>query len=138
MLTGELEVPRLETTVLGRDVSLESLRVSLDKSLRVELRGARLGNVPGGSKSDMVRLASLNAELDADPLMSGSVVVRRAEVDGLSLLLEHNARHQANWRFGQDRAATAARPRRPSRASSRGAARPRRAAIGPRPHHRAQ
>ena len=101
VLTGKLDVPRLATTVLGRHVSLESLGVSLDKSLHIELRGARLGNIPGGSNPAMATLARLSAELEAEPLMSGSVVVQRAEVDGLSLLLEHNARRQANWHFGR-------------------------------------
>ena len=126
VLTGKLDVPRLATTVLGRLVSLESLGVSLDKSLHIEVRGARLGNIPGGSNSVMATLARLSAELEAEPLMSGSVVVQRAEVDGLSLLLEHNARHQANWHFGQGHSAPPAahEPARPTDAQARRVAPP--------------
>ena len=45
----------------------------------MELRDARLGNMPGGTDPAMATLASLSAEIDAPSLMNGSVVVRRAE-----------------------------------------------------------
>ena len=92
-MTGELDVPPLSGVVFGRQVSLESLRISLNESLRVELRDATLGDMPDGGDPAMATLASLSAEIDAPSLMSGSVVVRHAELDGLSLLLKRTAQH---------------------------------------------
>ena len=114
-VTGELDFPSLSGVVAGRQVSLGSLHISLNQSLRVELRDARLGNMPDGSDPAMATLASLSAEIDAPSLMNGSFVVRRADVDGLSLLLERSAQYGDNWNFATGRSPSPAPavPRRP-------------------------
>ena len=83
----------------GREVGIESLRVSPGFMLTVELRGARLANIEGGSEPDMVRLGSATAELEWLPLLRGQVVARRLAVDGLHVLLERAPERRANWRF---------------------------------------
>ncbi|TCH99897.1 hypothetical protein EJV46_04325 [Roseococcus sp. SYP-B2431] len=84
----------------GRGVAIESLRVTPGRNLAVAARGVRLANIEGGSRPDMMTLASLDLELELWPLlMRREVIVTRAALDGLSLLLERNADRQRNWRF---------------------------------------
>ena len=48
----------------------------------------------------MAEVARLDATLDLLPLLRGAVVVRSAEIDGFSLLLERAPGRIANWHFG--------------------------------------
>ena len=92
-VTGELTSRRCRAWYSGGQVSLEVLRISLNENMHVELRGARLGDMSDGGDPAMGTLASLSAEIDAPSLITGPVVVRHAELDGLSLLLKHTAQH---------------------------------------------
>ena len=109
-------LPRLElahlaaeqaSTRLGRVVTIEQLRIIPGERLRVELRGLSLANLEGGSRAEMVTLESLTATLDLWEFLSGSVLLRQARIEGLTLLLERNAERQPNWHFGQERAGAA-------------------------------
>lgn len=88
---------------LGRQVTIEQLRIIPGERLRVELRGLSLANLEGGSRAGMVTLESLTASLDPWELLRGSIFLRQARIEGLSVLLERNAARQANWHFGPER-----------------------------------
>jgi AsmA family protein len=88
------------SAALGRPVSIEGLRVSPGRWVVVDLAGARLDNAAGGSRPAMVEVGRLVAEVEAVSLLRGPAVVRRVEVDGLSVLLERTADGTPNWRFG--------------------------------------
>lgn len=105
-------LPRLElasmaaeraSAMLGRPVSIESLRLTPGERLSVVLRGLKLANIEGGTRAEMVRLETLTAELDLMELVRGTPVLHQARIEGLSVLLEHNAAHEANWHFGPRR-----------------------------------
>lgn len=85
---------------LGRPVAVGGLRVSPGRWVTVDLTGARLDNAAGGSRPAMVEVGRLVAEVEAVSLLRGPVVVRRLEIDGLSVLLERTADGTPNWRFG--------------------------------------
>jgi uncharacterized protein involved in outer membrane biogenesis len=88
------------TTVLGREVTIEGLRLTPGRMLGVDLRGVRLANIAGGTEPDMMRLERLSATLALLPLLRGSLVIHDAEADSFTLLLERDAERRRNWRFG--------------------------------------
>lgn len=86
----------------GRRVTIESLRVTPGYNLQLALRGVRLANIAGGTQPDMLTLASLELELELWPLLlRREIVVPSLTVDGLTMLLERNARQERNWRFNE-------------------------------------
>jgi AsmA family protein len=91
------------SAALGRPVSIGSLRVSPGWWITVDLAGARLDNVAGGSRPAMVEVGRLTAEVEAASLLRGPIVVRRLAISGLSVLLERTADGTRNWRFGVER-----------------------------------
>ena len=95
------------SAALGRQVTIESLRVAPGLTLGVAIRGARLANIEGGSAPAMAELARAEARLDLLSLLTGGIVVHALEVEGFTLLLERSADRHANWHFG-DRPATPA------------------------------
>ncbi len=101
------------SAVLGRTVTIAGLRVRPGKWLTIEMRGLQVANIPGGSRPVMAQMRHLAAEVEAASLLWGPAVVRRLEIDGLSLLLEHADDGTRNWRRG-------ASPRRPAGPEDRG------------------
>lgn len=100
---GPFVAGRLEAA-LGRPVAIGSLRLAAGRQLRVALRDGRIANIAGGTAPEMATLSSLDAELEVLPLLQGSIVVRRLDIAGFSLLLERAAGRVANWHFGDRRA----------------------------------
>jgi uncharacterized protein involved in outer membrane biogenesis len=90
------------TGSLGRTVTIESLRIAPGRIITVELRGARLANIEGGSAPQMATLETATAVLDLMPLLRGLVVLREVRAEGLTLLLERDAERRRNWRFHGD------------------------------------
>lgn len=88
------------TASLGRNVTVESLRVTPGRSFAVTARGLRLDNLPGGTRPAMAEVASLTAEFDPRTLVTGPLVLRRAELEGVRVLLERGPDGTRNWRFG--------------------------------------
>ncbi|TDH62838.1 hypothetical protein E2C06_09080 [Dankookia rubra] len=85
---------------LGRRVTIGSLHVTPGRWLRLEVTGLRIGNVEGGTRSDMVELNRASAEVELASLLQGPPVLRAVAVDGLTVLLERTADRTRNWRFG--------------------------------------
>lgn len=104
-----LLLPRIEfaglaaaraSAATGRDVTIESLRITPGASLRIALRGVRVPNIAGGTGPVMLELASVDAQVALGPLLRGETMLDRLSVQGLSVLLERNAERVANWHFG--------------------------------------
>jgi uncharacterized protein involved in outer membrane biogenesis len=85
------------------DVSLGRPGLGLDAS------GVALGNASWSKSPVMARARSVHVDIDPWPLLRGRLDVTRIALDKPELLLERNARGQANWRFD---------PKRPKRAST--------------------
>lgn len=90
------------TAALGRSLTIDSLRLSPGLRTTVEIRGARLANIEGGSAPHMATLASATATLDLLPLLRGQVVLREVRAEGFTLLLERDAQRRRNWRLHGD------------------------------------
>jgi hypothetical protein len=90
------------TAALGRAVTIDSLRVVPGRTTTIEIRGARLANIPTGSAPEMATLDRLTATIELLPLLRGVVVLHQAEGEGFHLLLERDAERRRNWRFRGD------------------------------------
>lgn len=108
-IAGWFLLPRLDlaglageraSALLGRQVTIESLRVTPGQRLRLAMSGVKLANVEGGTRADMLRVETVTAELELMELLRGALILREMHVDGVSLILERNARRVANWHFG--------------------------------------
>lgn len=88
------------TASLGRNVTIESLRVTPGLTTTVVIRGASLANIEGGSAPQMATLETATAVLDLLPLLHGEVVLRQVQAEGFTLLLERDGEKRRNWRFG--------------------------------------
>ncbi|GGJ26202.1 AsmA family protein [Neoroseomonas lacus] len=88
------------TASLGRTVTIEALRITPGLTTTVDIRGASLANIEGGSAPQMATLETATAVLDLLPLLRGEVVLRQVRAEGFSLLLERDAEKRRNWRFG--------------------------------------
>jgi uncharacterized protein involved in outer membrane biogenesis len=86
------------SAALGRSVSIAGLHVTPGRWLTIRMKGVKVANIPGGTRPEMMALASLSAEIEAWPLLHGPANIRRLEIDGLSVVLEHGANDVANWR----------------------------------------
>ena len=79
------------------DVSLGRPGLGLDAS------GVALGNASWSKSPVMARARSVHVDIDPWPLLRGRLDVTRIALDKPELLLERNARGQANWRFDRKR-----------------------------------
>ena len=95
------------TAALGRTVAIDSLRVTPGRITTIEIRGARLANIPTGSAPEMATLDRLTARIELLPLLRSMVVLHQAEGEGFHLLLERDAERRRNWRFHGDPAGPA-------------------------------
>lgn len=66
----------------------------------VVIGGLRIGNLPGGSREEMLAFGRLSLEVEALSLLRGPLVIRKARAEDASLLLERLPDHTANWHFG--------------------------------------
>jgi uncharacterized protein involved in outer membrane biogenesis len=93
-------VARYATARLGRAVTIGTLHITVGESVVLDVADAKLANVPGARQPDMVTLRHTEATLDPWALLRFTLVFRRLDIDGLSVRLEHEAGHVANWKFG--------------------------------------
>ena len=89
----------------GRPVAVEG-ELSLGLSLRPKLvaEGVTLGNPPGFSRPDMLKIGRLEAEARLWPLLQGTVEIDRLVLEGVDLLLERGPDGRGNWSFAGDEA----------------------------------
>lgn len=102
-------LPRLEfaglaagraSAMLGRQVTIESLRITPGARVGVALSGVKLANIEGGTRADMLHVETATAGLDLMELLQGVPVLREVHVQGVSVILERDAARVANWHFG--------------------------------------
>gem|GEM_PF-1003300 len=104
-VTADLELSNLDVGKLygglGRRLTVARLKVAPGDWLRVEVQGVRLGNIPGGTRPDMVTLGRASLEADPASLLAGPPTLRKVVVEDFSLLLEKDRQRRRNWRFGK-------------------------------------
>ncbi len=76
----------------------------------VEASDIRFANPDWAGSGDMLRIRSLELDLDAWGILSGKFVVLRFVVDEPDIALMRDAEGRANWQFGGEAAAAAAGP----------------------------
>ncbi len=101
-----MALPRLElaglaasrlSARLDRQLTIGSLRLTPGATLRVALRDAKLANIAGGSRPDMLTLPRLDAGVALWPLLLGRLELTDAAAEGASLLLERDEERRGNW-----------------------------------------
>lgn len=104
----QAEVVAQVKAATGRDLTIDGkLSVSVLPSLSVQVANVALSNPPGFSTKDMVRLGALDVRLKLLPLLSGSVEVDSFVLVDPLVTLEVDRKGNANWVFGEPKAAPA-------------------------------
>ncbi len=86
--------------VTGRRFSINGpLRLQWHDGLLVEATDLRLGNLPGGSRPDMLVIPAVTAQVALLPLLSGEARVDSLMLAAPDLLLERDVAGQGNWQF---------------------------------------
>ena len=83
----------------GRTVTIGALHLSPGRWIGVDLRDARIANLPGGTRPEMATLGHLAGEVSLWPLLHGTVLARAVQVEDADILLE-KVGQQPNWRNG--------------------------------------
>jgi AsmA family protein len=103
-------IERRVAAVTGRHFEIGGdLDVSLGRAIGVDAVGIALGNADWAKNPVMARAQRIQVDIDPWPLFRGRLDVTRIALDKPELLLERNARGEANWRFD---------PKRPKRSST--------------------
>lgn len=82
----------------GRRVTIGAMRLGLGLTPRVEVRDAALGNLPGGSRENMVSVGRAELQLKLLPLISGRIALHRLVLERPEIVLEVVG-GEPNWRF---------------------------------------
>ena len=85
-----------------------ALGISLIPTIQVS--GVSLGNADWGSQANMLDVGTFEAQIAIMPLLSRTVVVKRLILNDATILLEKNAKGEANWVFSEPDAEAAAKP----------------------------
>ena len=85
---------------LGRDLHIRGdITLSSTFSPALLASDVTLDNVPGGSRSDMLRIEQMELQIAPRALLTGRFVIARAILTQADLLLETNADGVGNWDF---------------------------------------
>ncbi len=85
---------------LGRPVSLGAIALHPGLAPRIDIAGARIANLPGGSRPDLASIESLSLRLALAPLLSGRVEIAALTLAGADILLERDRDGVPNWVLG--------------------------------------
>src|SRR5688572_11042598 len=100
----KLPIERRVATLTGRHFEIGGdLDVSLGRAIGVDAVGIALGNADWAKNPVMARAQRVQVDIDPWPLLRGRLDVKRIALDKPELLLERNARGEANWRFDRER-----------------------------------
>jgi AsmA family protein len=103
-------IERRVAAVTGRHFEIGGdLDVSVGRAIGVDAVGIALGNADWAKDPVMARAQRIQVDIDPWPMFRGRLDVTRIALDKPELLLERNARGEANWRFD---------PKRPKRSST--------------------
>ncbi|WP_275096668.1 AsmA family protein [Sedimenticola hydrogenitrophicus] len=84
----------------GRKLTIEGdLELSISLRPSIEVSGVSLANAPWGSTERMASIGQLAVQVELLPLLSGDVRVTRLIARQADILLESNAKGEANWQF---------------------------------------
>lgn len=86
---------------LGRQVQLQSLRVTPGSDVTITLRGARIAGLPGVADGAFAELAAADLSLPLWPLLHAHPVLRQTRLAGLQLTLARGAGGRGNWVMGE-------------------------------------
>ena len=93
----------------GRDLAIDGpIRLSILPSPALTAEGVRFANAPGSDEPDMARIGSLQVNVAAVPLLSGTIDVTRVALVGARIVVETMADGSANWEFAAPGAPAAA------------------------------
>ena len=96
------EVVAQVEALTGRKLAIAGdLKLSISLTPRIEVSGVSLSNVPWGSAATMVSIGQLAAQLELLPLLIGDVKVTRLIARQAEIVLESNAKGDANWQFAK-------------------------------------
>lgn len=90
--------PRV-SAMLGRQVSIQSLKIAPGRWVRVQLQNVHVANIEGGSAPDMVQVGQLSLEAKLASLFSGPIILRHLQGNGVHVLVERTPANKPNWRF---------------------------------------
>jgi hypothetical protein len=98
---------------IGRPFTIQGdLVVDLGSIVVIETKGLSLANAPWSKHAEMAHADMLRLEVPFWPLLRGERLLRRLDVVRPRLLLERNARGEANWKIERPEKDRAARPAR--------------------------
>lgn len=92
--------PRITAAIeaaTGRAATLGAVALKPGLTPRVEVQGATLANLPGGSRPEMARIRRLEVTIALLPLLRGDVEIAAIAIDGADILLERSADGRPNW-----------------------------------------
>ena len=100
-----LDIPRTKAALVAKAKALTGRELTIAGSLRLKVglvpvlvaEGVSLSNVAGGSRTDMVRVEKVEAELALLPLLRKEIRVLRLTVSGPDILLEQGDGGRPNW-----------------------------------------
>jgi uncharacterized protein involved in outer membrane biogenesis len=85
-------------SITGRDLAIAGdFALSLSLKPTVAVHDVTLANAPWGSRPEMARIKTLEAELELIPLLSGQVKVDHVLLQGADILLETDKQGNGNW-----------------------------------------
>lgn len=92
------EIVRLVREKTGRRLVIEGdIGLHFFPYVGLSVGPVALGNGPGFSSPEMIRIKRAEASIDMIPLVSGKVSVGKLVLDGLSVHLDRNAQGVGNW-----------------------------------------
>jgi uncharacterized protein involved in outer membrane biogenesis len=100
LLDGATLRPRLiaaAETATGRPVTIGEVGLALSLTPTLTLKEVGVGNLPGGSRPQMLTARHAEVTVALWPLLAGRVEIRRILLDAPDLLLERDADGRGNW-----------------------------------------
>lgn len=104
-------VERRVAASTGREFHFDDLDVDLGSVIVVRASGLTFANAPWSLATEMARADLVRAEIELGSLLRGRPLLRRIDVVRPGLLLERNARSEANWQFGKQAPGAEPEPR---------------------------
>ncbi len=96
------EVVAQVEALTGRKLTIDGdLELSISLTPRIEVNGVSLANAPWGSTETVVSIGQLAAQVELLPLLTGDVKVTRLIARKAEIVLERNAKGDANWQFAK-------------------------------------
>jgi uncharacterized protein involved in outer membrane biogenesis len=94
------EVDAAATKILGREVAIEgSIELVISFQPGLEIKGIRIGNLPGWQTGDLVRAERVRGVIDIFPLLRGRIQIGEIRAEGVLLSLETTTSGKNNWEF---------------------------------------